>query len=97
MPVAASWKDILILVDKLEGNLKKVSLYNGTLAVQLKIAEKSFKDEGIEIIQNHISKTKSQIEDAVPEFRAVLKNLTEYARLLKLAEGVTAYQNERTR
>jgi hypothetical protein len=86
MQVAASWRDILVLVDNIKSNLKKIQLYNGTLAVQLKTLESTFRDEGIDIIRNHIAKTKSQIEETVPEFKIVLEKLIAYAYLLKQSE-----------
>jgi len=97
MPVASSWGEIINLTDKLKSSIKNISLYNATLAVQLKTAEQSFKDEGIEIIREHISNTKNKISESLLEFEAMIKNLTSYAILLKKAEDATAYQYERTR
>jgi hypothetical protein len=86
MPVAASWRDILLLVQNIRSNLKRIELYNGTLAVQRMTLEKTFRDEGIDIIRNHTEKTKKQIEDTIPAFDTALKNMVDYAILLKQSE-----------
>jgi len=97
MPVAASWKSILLLVGGIKTNLADIKNQNDTLEEQLNKLGTTFQDEGVEIIRAHISRTKRQIEDAIPEFQTILTKMTEYAYLLKKAEDATSYQNERTR
>ena len=86
MPVAASWKGILLLIENTKNNLKNIENNNNTLEEQLNKLGTTFKDEGIEIIRKHIANTKKQIEDTVPSFDTVLKNMVTYAFLLKKAE-----------
>ena len=86
LPIESSWKDILILVDSMRQNMKNVELGSSSLEARLKSLESSFRDEGIEIIKNHIKKTNEQYSSAVPEFDLVLRKMTEYAILLKQAE-----------
>jgi hypothetical protein len=87
MPVATSWRDILVLVESIKNDLKNIENHNNTLEEQLNKLGTTFRDEGIEIIRNHISKTRKQIEDTVPEFETVLKKMLEYAQLTRLAES----------
>jgi len=87
MPVASSWKDIDILYNSTKNNIRTIAEHNTTLEQQLNSLGTSFKDEGINIIQDHINKTKKQIEDTVPEFEIVLKKIFEYARLLESSES----------
>jgi len=86
MAIAASWRDILILVDNIKNNLKNIETSNNRLDEQLNKLSTTFRDEGIDIIRGHIAKTKKQIEDAVPSFNTALQNMVAYACLLKQAE-----------
>ena len=94
MPVAASWKDILVLVDRIKRDRKRMVFCRATMELRLKTLEASFKDDGIEIIRNHIANSKKQMEDAIPSFDTVLKNMVAYAYWLKKAED-SIPQNER--
>ena len=94
MPVAASWKDILLLIENIKNNLKNLENNNNIMEEQLYRLGITFKDEGIEIIRNHIANTKKQIEDTISSFDTVLKNMVTYAFLLKKAED-SIPQNER--
>ncbi|GHU46574.1 hypothetical protein FACS1894200_00400 [Spirochaetia bacterium] len=87
--VAASWQDIEILVDNISKNLKSIGEYNSTLDGQLKTLGATFRDEGITVIQSHITKTNKQIEEAVPDFKVMLEKLLKIAIFLKQAEAVT--------
>ena len=86
MSVTVSWKDMIQLVDSLRSNLKQITEHNSTLEQQLRTLGSSFQDEGIVIIQNHITTTRRQIDNAVPDFEVVLKKMLEYAHEIKLAE-----------
>ena len=87
MSVAVSWRDMIQLVDGIRNDLRQVTDFNGTLEQQLRALGTSFKDDDIAIIQNHVTTTKRQIEDAVPEFEVVLKKMLEYAQETKMAES----------
>ncbi|GHU46583.1 hypothetical protein FACS1894200_00430 [Spirochaetia bacterium] len=84
--INASWQDIEILVDNITKNLKSIDEYNGALDSQLRMLGATFRDEGITVIQNHIARTKKQIEEAIPDFKVMLGNLLAYARKLKQSE-----------
>ena len=87
MAVAVSWRDMIQLVDSIRNNLRHITEYNTTLEQQLRVLGTSFLDDDIAIIQNHITTTKRQIENTVPEFETVLKKMLEYAQEAKLAES----------
>jgi hypothetical protein len=85
--VTVSWRDMVQLVDSIRSNLRHITEYNSTLEEQLRVLGTSFLDEDIAIIQNHVTTTKRQIENAVPEFEVVLRKMLEYAQETKLAEA----------
>jgi hypothetical protein len=87
MAVTVSWRDMVQLVDGIKTNLRQVTEYNSTLEQQLKALGTSFRDEDIVIIENHVTTTKRQIENTVPEFEVVLKKMLEYAQEAKQAES----------
>jgi len=87
MAVAVSWRDMVQLVDGIRNNLRHITEYNTALEQQLRTLGASFLDDDVVIIQNHVTTTKRQIENAVPEFEVVLKKMLEYAQEAKLAES----------
>ena len=89
MAVAASWRDMIQLVDGIRGNLRSITDYNSDLESQLRVLGNTFRDDDIGVIQNHVATTKSQIETTIPEFEVVLKKMLEYAQEIKLAETAT--------
>ena len=87
MAVTVSWRDMIQLVDSVKGNLRHITENNAALEQQLRALGASFLDDDVVIIQNHVTTTKRQIENAVPEFEIVLKKMLEYAQEAKLAES----------
>jgi hypothetical protein len=84
--VAASWNDILVLVQNIRQDMKSIENDNDHLESLLKSLRSSFRDEGFNIISAHVASTKKQIDEAAPAFNTALKNMTAYAVKLKQAE-----------
>ncbi|MCL2720824.1 MAG: hypothetical protein FWD47_05745 [Treponema sp.] len=73
------------LVTMIQNNLKQIENCNTELKENLLNLRTSFQDEGFVIIQNHIAKTRQQIDESVPHFSTVLNKMLEYAEELKIS------------
>jgi DNA anti-recombination protein RmuC len=87
MQVEASSSAIIALTHSINNSLKMINSYGESLSSQLKTLGNTFRDEGYLIIQEHIYKTQTKVNEAVPELDIVMKRLIEYANRIKKSEG----------
>ena len=81
--IEASEKAVMELTKEIVTCMKTVMTLNDDLSGQLGKLGNTFQDEGYGIIQDYIKKTQQKVPDAVPDLKAVVDKLTEYASLIR--------------
>lgn len=87
MVVESSPKAILELAKDIVQGMKTIQSLNNGMESQLKSLGTTFRDEGFGEVTLYVAKSKSGIENAMPDLQTTITKLTEYAEQLRLAQS----------
>jgi uncharacterized protein YukE len=85
--VESSPRAILELAKSIAQGIKTIQTLNEEMESQLKSLGATFQDEGFGAVTSYVAKSKSGIENAMPDLQTIIVKLTQFAEQLQIARS----------